>query len=288
MAFDAIQAIGACYDAPGDDAAWMERVARALEPLGRGLGVAAGLVELRAGPPALVASARSGGPPPGGRDDAARALAELPRDLVARWLSGPAGVEHLGRRAGLPNTLVLFAGAGPARLVAVSVALAPARRPSPRLARTCRQLAAHLGAAACAHEVGPEHRGERLLRAEPGEAGILWSGLWDGRWAAVGRRAGAGAHGLLLRRCDPLHGDPRALTARERDVLALVAEGRSNKEVGWLLGIAPATAATHLGAALRKLGVRSRAELIALLASPGDDAEGEAPPDLSPPSRAAR
>jgi len=48
------------------------------------------------------------------------------------------------------------------------------------------------------------------------------------------------------------------LTPRQLDVLRLVAEGRSNKEIARDLDIAEATAKIHVGAVMRALGVRNR------------------------------
>ncbi|MCP3015245.1 response regulator transcription factor [Nocardiopsis dassonvillei] len=52
------------------------------------------------------------------------------------------------------------------------------------------------------------------------------------------------------------------LTDRERDVLALVGRGMSNQEVGAALHLSPATARTHVGRLLAKLGVRDRVGLV--------------------------
>jgi len=49
------------------------------------------------------------------------------------------------------------------------------------------------------------------------------------------------------------------LTARELEVLRLIAAGHTNREVGDLLFISPATAARHVLNIYRKLGVSSRA-----------------------------
>ncbi|HXV94522.1 MAG TPA: response regulator transcription factor [Pseudonocardia sp.] len=54
------------------------------------------------------------------------------------------------------------------------------------------------------------------------------------------------------------------LTAREREVVALVAEGLGNHEITRRLHISPATAKTHVNRAMSKLGVRDRAQLVAL------------------------
>jgi DNA-binding NarL/FixJ family response regulator len=51
-----------------------------------------------------------------------------------------------------------------------------------------------------------------------------------------------------------------ALTAREREVLALVATGCSNRQVGRHLGVAERTARTHVSNILTKLGLASRTQ----------------------------
>lgn len=52
------------------------------------------------------------------------------------------------------------------------------------------------------------------------------------------------------------------LSDREREILQLVAEGRSNKEVAALLEISPATVETHRARVLQKLDVHNTAELV--------------------------
>ncbi|GAB2910620.1 response regulator transcription factor [Streptomyces mayteni] len=54
------------------------------------------------------------------------------------------------------------------------------------------------------------------------------------------------------------------LTAREREVVALVAGGLSNDEIGGRLSMSPLTAKTHVSRAMTKLGVRDRAQLVVL------------------------
>jgi DNA-binding NarL/FixJ family response regulator len=52
------------------------------------------------------------------------------------------------------------------------------------------------------------------------------------------------------------------LTEREREVVALVAEGLSNDEIAERLVISPATVRTHVGRAMSKLDARDRAQLV--------------------------
>ncbi|MGW5690331.1 helix-turn-helix domain-containing protein, partial [Streptomyces asiaticus] len=54
------------------------------------------------------------------------------------------------------------------------------------------------------------------------------------------------------------------LTPRERDVLRLVADGRSNRQIAEELFISPKTASVHVSNILAKLGVSGRAEAAAV------------------------
>lgn len=66
-----------------------------------------------------------------------------------------------------------------------------------------------------------------------------------------------------------------ALTEREREVMALVARGLSNDEIGAQLFMSRLTAKTHVSRILAKLGARDRAQLVVLayelgLVEPGE------------------
>jgi DNA-binding NarL/FixJ family response regulator len=60
-----------------------------------------------------------------------------------------------------------------------------------------------------------------------------------------------------------------ALSEREREVLQLVAEGRSSKEIADVLSISPATVETHRTHVLQKLGLRNTAEVVRFAARRG-------------------
>jgi len=57
-------------------------------------------------------------------------------------------------------------------------------------------------------------------------------------------------------------GSDSPLTARERSVVQLIAEGHSNKRMALILGLSVKTVETHRAAAHRKLNIRSTADLV--------------------------
>jgi DNA-binding NarL/FixJ family response regulator len=59
-------------------------------------------------------------------------------------------------------------------------------------------------------------------------------------------------------------GELTVLTDREREVMALAAEGLSNDEIAARLVVSPATAKTHVSRAMVKLHARDRAQLVVI------------------------
>ncbi len=59
------------------------------------------------------------------------------------------------------------------------------------------------------------------------------------------------------------HGDPLELTAREREVMTLVAEGLSNRDIAERLVVSEKTVKNHVHNTYRKLGVSRRGQAIA-------------------------
>ncbi len=96
--------------------------------------------------------------------------------------------------------------------------------------------------------------GRELLNAVRSVAGgtvVLDEGV-SRRLAGTGAARGPGRPG-------PARG-PEKLTPRETDVLTLVAEGRSNRQIAAQLGLGVRTVETHVSSTLAKLGLRSRTE----------------------------
>jgi DNA-binding NarL/FixJ family response regulator len=56
--------------------------------------------------------------------------------------------------------------------------------------------------------------------------------------------------------------EPSRLSPREREIVQLLAEGKTTKEVAALLGISPKTAETHRTNIMRRMGFRSVVELV--------------------------
>jgi ATP/maltotriose-dependent transcriptional regulator MalT len=94
----------------------------------------------------------------------------------------------------------------------------------------------------------------------------------DPRWRVVESAAGADVVAMSAAEFERL-ARPRAagppverpiegLTGREREVLALVADGHSNREIGARLEISEHTVKFHLAAIFAKLGVATRAEAV--------------------------
>ena len=118
---------------------------------------------------------------------------------------------------------------------------------------------------------------DRLMPAiEAGAAGYLLKNVEPAELARAVRAAHAGEALLdprvAARLVERIAGRERSastgldeLTRREREVLELIARGRSNKQIALELGVAEKTVKTHVGHLLAKLGVADRTQA-ALLA----------------------
>ena len=106
----------------------------------------------------------------------------------------------------------------------------------------------------------------KLRRVDPQEALELWRCLVDGTWTLIDTFDSDGRRYVVAHRnkrsLRPALGEK--LTDRERDVLARLADGHTNKLIGYELGLSASTVGTLLQRAAAKLGASSRAELVAM------------------------
>jgi DNA-binding CsgD family transcriptional regulator len=105
-------------------------------------------------------------------------------------------------------------------------------------------------------------RARAKRKISPDDAVGAWRALTEGQWSLVDRFESDGRHFLVARRNVPHRGARARLTERESCVVALAALGRTNKHIAYELGISVGTVSTFLTRAARKLGVRSRTQLI--------------------------
>jgi DNA-binding CsgD family transcriptional regulator len=102
----------------------------------------------------------------------------------------------------------------------------------------------------------------RTRKASPEERVALWTALVEGRWSIVESAESDGKRMLLACRNEPRTAPMGRLSSRQRSVVSYAVLGHSYKYIGYELGVSIATVAADLREAMRKLGMKSRVELI--------------------------
>jgi DNA-binding NarL/FixJ family response regulator len=133
-------------------------------------------------------------------------------------------------------------------------------------ARQLRSQYPELGVLLLSHHVESHHAME-LLSQHPGRVGYLLKDRVadENEFLDAARRVGSGGSAIDPLVVSRLIGQRRAkslvdeLTAREKTVLARMAEGRSNDAISAELGISPKTLETHVGTIYSKLGLEPSA-----------------------------
>jgi DNA-binding CsgD family transcriptional regulator len=115
----------------------------------------------------------------------------------------------------------------------------------------------------------------KLRKSDPDEALEIWHGLVRGRWSLVDWFDTDGRRFVLAKPNAPNLGDPHGLTEREAQVATYAARGESGKIIGYRFGISPQRVSTLLNAAMRKLRVKTQAQLVEKMRGlPGEPFEG--------------
>lgn len=129
------------------------------------------------------------------------------------------------------------------------------------------------GIAAILHEAVKKVEYARKHARTDAEALSLWQGLVDGRWSLVEQFETDARRYYAAIRNPPDAVKQHALTRREAEVAAYLASGTTTRVTAYALGLDEVTVRGYLRAAMTKLGVRSRTELVTLRAAlePGAD-----------------
>jgi DNA-binding CsgD family transcriptional regulator len=191
------------------------------------------------------------------RDALARARIHLDRMAAAAEEGGPVERAHLAvARAEMARARGRGAAREWARAVTAWQELA---RPYPAAIARWRQAECHVSAG----ERGAAGEVARLALEVAEQLGSTWlaaevRGLAERGRLVLGDGTSAGSEPSSPPQ------DPFGLTPRERQVLALLAEGATNRQIGAALYMAEKTASVHVSRILSKLGVRGRTEAAAV------------------------
>jgi DNA-binding NarL/FixJ family response regulator len=186
------------------------------------------------------------------REGLARVLAENGFTVVGQ--AGDAGALHLVVDREVPDVVV------------TDIRMPPTNSNEGLLAaQRIRAEHPHVGVLVLSQYVEPR-QAIKLLQDSPQRVGYLLKDRVSdlGEFAGTLRRIASGGSvidpdvvaQLLRRRGDGLEN----LTARERDILALMAEGRSNHAICEQLFLSPKTVETHVGSIFAKLGLLPAAD----------------------------
>jgi len=115
----------------------------------------------------------------------------------------------------------------------------------------------------------------RLRRDDPQKALKIWWALLQGRWSMVEWFDTDRRRYILAVPNAPRVLDPRGLTKRESQVVAYAALGDSHKLIAYRLGISRSRTSNALSSAMRKLKVKTQAQLVEKLYALAAEADAE-------------
>jgi DNA-binding CsgD family transcriptional regulator len=102
----------------------------------------------------------------------------------------------------------------------------------------------------------------KMRDADPERALEIWKALVRGRWSIVDWFDTDGRRFVLALPNSPQVVDPRGLTERESQVVAYAVLGQTNKIIAYRLGLSKSRVSMLLRAAMRKLNVQTRGQLV--------------------------
>jgi DNA-binding CsgD family transcriptional regulator len=190
------------------------------------------------------------------RDALARARLHVQRLRAAAQEGGPVerawcliGAAELTRARGRPD---------PRRWLAAASAWEEIERPYQAAYARWRAAEAHV-------ERGERSEAAPLALSATRAARRIGAGWLAGEARALVERARLASVAVVHDDAgDAAEADPFGLTVRERQVLALIAEGATNRQIGLSLYMAEKTASVHVSRILAKLGVQTRTQAAAV------------------------
>ncbi|MFI7234412.1 response regulator [Streptomyces cyaneofuscatus] len=179
------------------------------------------------------------------------------------------------------------------------VAVLDVRLPDGNGVDVCRELRSRMPGLACLMLTSFDDEEALLDAIVAGASGYVLKLIQGGDLVAAVRTVGSGRSMLdpsaAARLMSRLRGDDRekpegdalyGLTDRERDILALIGEGLTNREIGLRLFLAEKTIKNHISRLLAKLGVERRVQAAVIAAQVPRGADGEERHDGSRPRHA--
>ncbi len=195
---------------------------------------------------------------------------EIVRRGLSDLIDGAEGLEVVGEAGTVRHALARIEAARP------DVAVLDVRLPDGSGIDLCRQIRSSMPSIACVILTAYDDDAATSAAVLAGASGYLLKNiaamhlLDDIRAVAGGRTilnaAAAARAAATLREGSRNDDDPRwgSLGLRERQVLALIADGLTNRQIGERLGLAEKTVKNYVSSLLLKLGVESRTQAAVL------------------------
>ena len=193
---------------------------------------------------------------------------ELVRRGISALLSAEADIEVIGEASTAAQARARIRATRP------DVAVLDVRLPDGSGIDVCREVRSDNPDVKCLILTGYDDDEASYAAVLAGAAGyvikdVQGSGLLDSlRKVAAGKKLiNSTMSGRVVQRItDTHHSDPRleSLSAREHDILPLIAEGLTNREIGERLGLAEKTVKNYISGLLSKLGLQRRTQAAVL------------------------